>query len=141
MYIENCRFIEFPKITDARGNLIYIEAERHVPFKIERLFYLYDVPPGQTRGGHAHKTLQQVLVCLSGSFDVLVEDGHNQKHIELNRPSEGLYIPPLIWDTEMNFSPGSVCLVLASEMYCETDYHRNYDDYLEAVAAARAAKV
>jgi oxalate decarboxylase/phosphoglucose isomerase-like protein (cupin superfamily) len=138
MYIENCRLIEFPKITDARGNLTFVEAERHVPFKIERIFYLYDVPHGQTRGGHAHKRLEQVLICLSGSFDVLIEDGHNQKHIELKCPAQGLYIPPLIWDTEMNFSPGSVCLVVASAAYCENDYHRNYGDYLEAVLAARS---
>jgi oxalate decarboxylase/phosphoglucose isomerase-like protein (cupin superfamily) len=139
MLVENCRLLEFPTITDERGCLTFIEAERHVPFPVKRVFYLYDVTTGESRGGHAHKELHQVLICLSGSFDVLVNDGITQRCIHLNQPSTGLYIPPLIWDTEMNFEPGSVCMVLASAHYSEADYYREYKPYLEASTAARMA--
>jgi oxalate decarboxylase/phosphoglucose isomerase-like protein (cupin superfamily) len=138
MFVRNCRMIDFPKIYDARGNLTFIEEQRHVPFDVKRVFYLYDVPTGESRGAHAHKQLQQVIISLSGSFDVLVDDGLEQVRFHLNRPWRGLYIPPMIWGAEVNFDPGSVCLVLASEYYNEADYYREYDDYLEAVKAARA---
>ncbi len=139
MYIDRCRVIEFPKITDPKGNLTFIEKERHVPFEIKRIFYLYDVPTGESRGAHAHKTLQQVLICLAGSFDVVVDDGLRQMKVHLNRPWRGLYMPPMIWGAEVNFDPGSVCLVLASDLYSEADYYRDYKTYLKAVAEARAA--
>ena len=137
MFIEQCRIISFPKICDARGNLTFIEADRHVPFEVKRVFYLYDVPTGESRGAHAHKQLQQVLICLSGSFDVIVADGVNETRFHLNRPWQGLYVPPMIWGAEVNFDPGSVCMVLASEYYDEADYYREYEAYLEAVADAR----
>jgi oxalate decarboxylase/phosphoglucose isomerase-like protein (cupin superfamily) len=139
MFIENCRLVEFPKISDPRGNLTFIEAERHVPFHVKRIFYLYDVPTGESRGAHAHKELQQVVICLSGSFDVIVDDGIHTARFHLNRPWQGLYVPPLVWGAEVNFDPGSVCIVLASEYYNETDYYRDYDVYVKAVRAAREA--
>lgn len=132
MSIDTCRIIDFPKISDPRGNLTFMESERHIPFPIKRIFYLYDVPTGESRGAHAHRTLQQVLICLSGSFDVLLDDGTNQRTVHLNRPWRGLYIPPMIWGAEANFDPGSVCLVLASEYFSEADYYREYGAYLAA---------
>jgi hypothetical protein len=137
MYVENCRLITFPKVADPRGNLTFIEGEGHVPFDIKRVFYIYDVPTDNSRGAHAHKELQQVIVCLSGSFDVVADDGLRQQRFHLNRPWQGLYIPPMIWGAEVNFDPGSVCLVLASAHYCEADYYREYGDYLKAVEVAR----
>ncbi len=139
MHVDNCRVIEFPKITDPKGDLTFIEGQRHVPFDIKRIFYLYDVPTGNSRGAHAHKTLQQVLICLAGSFDVVLDDGIRQRTVHLNRPWRGLYMPPMIWGAEANFDPGAVCLVLASELYSEADYYRDYPAYLQAVNAARAA--
>lgn len=139
MDIERCRLLEFPKIADVKGNLSFIEGFRHVPFAVKRVFYLYDVPTGESRGAHAHKALQQVVICLSGSFDVALDDGVNRRQVHLNRPWQGLYIPPLIWAAEINFDPGSVCLVLASEMYSEADYYRDYGEYVEVVRAARQA--
>jgi len=125
--------IELPKITDPRGNLTFLESNRHVPFEIKRVFYLYDVPTGNNRGAHAHKKLHQFLICLSGSFDVTVDDGLNQDTIHLNRPWKGLHIPPMVWAAEVNFDPGSVCLVMASDYFDESDYYRNYDQYLKAL--------
>lgn len=139
MYLDNCRLIEFPKITDPRGNLTFIEGRRHVPFEVKRVFYLYDVPTGESRGAHAHKTLEQVIICLSGSFDVLLDDGIKQRTVHLNRPWKGLYVPPLIWGAQAHFDPGSVCLVLVSDLYLEADYYRDYDAYREAVHASRIA--
>jgi WxcM-like protein len=139
MHVDDCRVIEFPKITDPKGNLTFIERERHVPFEIKRIFYLYDVPTGESRGAHAHKTLQQVLICLAGSFDVVVDDGLRQRKVHLNRPWRGLYMPPMIWGAEVNFDAGSVCLVLASDLYSEADYYRDYGTYVAAVTEARAA--
>jgi dTDP-4-dehydrorhamnose 3,5-epimerase-like enzyme len=137
MLVENCRLIRFPKIVDSRGTLTCIESEQHVPFSVKRVFYLYDVPRGQTRGAHAHKELHQVLVCLAGSFDVIVEDGRTENRFHLDQPSIGLYIPPLIWDTEVDFAAGTVCMVLASDHYDESDYYRDYGGYLRAVRTAR----
>jgi hypothetical protein len=132
--IESCQLIDLPKITDPRGMLTFIENGSHIPFDIKRIFYLYDVPTGESRGAHAHKTLHQFLICLSGSFDVAIDDGDSKKLIHLNRPWNGLYIPPMIWAAEINFDPGSICLVLTSNVFDETDYYRNYDDYLKARA-------
>ena len=132
MDIDPCRMLEFPKITDPRGNLTFIEQQRHVPFEVKRVFYLYDVPTGESRGAHAHRKLRQVIICLAGSFDVLVDDGKQKRAIHLNRPWQGLYIPPMIWAAETNFDPGSVCLVLASELYDASDYYRDYDQFVRA---------
>ena len=133
MPIGDCKIIELPKIPDARGNLTFIENKRHVPFEIKRVYYLYDVPGGAARAGHAHKTLQQLLVAMSGSFDVTLDDGHHKEIFRLNRSYYGLYIPPMIWREINNFSSGSVCMALASEYYEETDYYRDHQEFLEAV--------
>lgn len=133
MSIKECKLIQLPKITDPRGNLTFIESTRHIPFDIRRVFYLYDVPTASDRGAHAHKTLHQFLICLSGSFDVSVDDGFNQSIIHLNRPWQGLHIPPMIWASEINFDPGSICLVLASDLYDASDYYRDYSIFLEHV--------
>ncbi|AIF53718.1 FdtA/QdtA family cupin domain-containing protein [Pelosinus sp. UFO1] len=133
MGIKDCRIIELPKISDPRGNLSFIEGNRHIPFDIKRVYYLYDVPGGETRGGHAHKDLQQLIIAMSGSFDVLLDDGREKKTITLNRSYQGLYLPKMIWRELVNFSSGAVCMVLASEYYTEDDYYRIYDDFLLAV--------
>lgn len=117
-------------MADPRGALTFVEARRHVPFEIKRVFYIYDVPTGQSRGAHAHRTLHQLLVCLSGSFDVAVDDGEAKAIHHLNRPWKGLYIPPLIWASEINFDPGTVCLVLTSDYYDENDHVGDYSLFL-----------
>lgn len=123
--IDDCTRIEIPKINDYRGNLAVIEKDV-IPFKIERVYYLFDVPSGSSRGGHAHKNLKQFLIALSGSFDVVLKDGKNEKRITLNNPSKGLLIKPGIWRELENFSSGAVCLVLASNVYNEDDYIRDF---------------
>ena len=133
--VDDCVHLEFPKVPDPRGNLTFVESSRHVPFDIKRVFYLYDVPTDESRGAHAHRELQQVLICLSGSFDAMVDDGNRRETIHLNRPWRGLYIPPMIWAAEINFDPGSVCLVLASELFNEADYYREYEPFVQAKKA------
>lgn len=133
MSLEQCRVIDLTKIEDPRGNLTFIESGRHVPFDIRRVYYLYDVPGGSHRGGHAHKQLQQLLVAMSGSFDITLDDGYSTRKIHMNRPYHGLYIPSMIWREIDNFSGGSVCMVLASEHYSEQDYYRDYDEFRAAV--------
>jgi glyoxylate utilization-related uncharacterized protein len=133
--LRPCRTIDLPRITDPRGNLTFIEGSRQVPFDIKRVYYLYDVPGGAERGGHAHKNLQQLLIAISGSFDVSVDDGLEQKRFHLNRSYFGLYLPPMTWRELNNFSSGSVCLVLASAPYDEADYYRDYQSYLADVRA------
>lgn len=128
--VDDCAMLSLPRIDDPRGKLTFIEGGRHLPFEIRRVFYLYDVPTEESRGAHAHRNLHQVLICLSGSFDVALDDGSNRRTVHLNRPWQGLHIPPMIWAAEVNFDPGSVCLVLASERYDEADYIRDYDQYL-----------
>ena len=137
MTIANCRLIDLPKINDPRGNLTFIESERHLPFAIQRVFYLYDVPGGADRGGHALKQCHQFLIAISGSFDVIVNDGAEKKRIHLSRSYYGLHLPPMIWREMDNFSSGSVCLVLASERYQECDYFREYTAF---IAASRPAE-
>jgi hypothetical protein len=131
--IQGCRLIDFPKISEPRGNLTFIEGGRHIPFEIARVYYLYDIPGGASRAGHAHKALHQVLIAMSGSFDVIVDDGRNRGAYHLNRSYYGLYIPPMVWREIDNFSSGSVCLALASAPYDEADYYRNHQDFLKAV--------
>jgi len=131
--ISDCMVVSLPKITDPRGNLTFIESLNHIPFDIKRIFYIYDVPTAESRGAHAHKELHQFLICLSGSFDVAIDDGESKATIHLNRPWMGFYIPPLIWAAEVNFDPGSVCVVLASAKYDENDYLRNYEEYKSLV--------
>ncbi len=133
MSIEACKIIELPKISDVRGNLTFVESERHVPFDLKRVYYLYDVPGGAERGAHGHKNLEQFIVALSGSFDVLLDDGHNKKRVQMNRPYYGLYVCPMIWRDITNFSSGAVCAVFASEYYDEADYIRDYNQFLESV--------
>lgn len=130
--IKDCNLIVLPKIHDPRGNLSFIESCKHIPFSLERVFYLYDVPTGENRGAHAHKELHQFLICISGSFDVALDDGTERAIIHLNRPWVGLHIPPMIWASEINFDSGSICLVLASDSYKEDDYIRDYSEYLSA---------
>jgi len=131
--LEQCRIIEFPKITDHRGNLTFVEGDQHIPFQVQRVFYVYDIPSGESRGAHAHKTLQQVVICLSGSLDVYLDDGEDRRTVHLNRPWFGLYIPPMIWASEGNFDPGTAYMVLASARYNEADYHRDYEEYRQSV--------
>lgn len=131
--INDCKVFLLPKISDPRGNLTFIEGQNHIPFEIKRVFYLYDVPTEESRGAHAHKKLHQFLVCLSGSFDVTIDDGEFQAVVHLNRPWKGLHIPPMIWAAEVNFDPGSVCLVLASEEFTEDDYIREYDEFIKLI--------
>jgi len=132
MSLNNCKTIELPKISDPRGNLTFIESGHHVPFEIKRVYYLYDVPGGATRAGHAHKTLEQLLIAMSGSFDVELDDGRARKKFHLDRSYYGLYIPPMIWRAIDNFSSGSVCLVLASDPFKESDYYRDRSEFLRA---------
>jgi len=131
MSVARCQIINLPKISDPRGNLTFVEANRHIPFNFSRIYYLYDVPGGSERGGHAHKNLHQFMIAMSGSFDVLLDDGKNKKKVSLNRSHYGLYICPMIWRELDNFSSGAVCMVIASEYYDEADYIRNYDQFLK----------
>ncbi len=132
MNIDLCQLINLPKITDARGNLTFVEGGNQTPFDIQRVYYLYDVPGGAHRGGHAHKDLHQVIIAMSGSFDVLLDDGTNKKRVHMNRSYNGLYVCPMIWRELDNFSSGSVLMVLASNKYDESDYYREYADFLNA---------
>ncbi len=129
MHLEDCRIIELPKIEDSRGNLTFVESFNHIPFEIKRVYYLYDVPSGVERGGHGHKELEQLMVAISGSFDVSVNDGQNTRIFQLNRPFFGLYIPKSMWRHLHNFSSGAVCLNLASDFYKESDYYRDFTEY------------
>lgn len=130
---SNCRLYDLPKILDSRGNLTFIEGDVHIPFQIKRVFYLYDVPGGETRAGHALKRCQQFIIAASGSFDVVTDDGVERKRYQLNRSFYGLYIPALVWRELENFSSGSVCLVLASEMYDSKDYYRSYEEFRQEI--------
>jgi hypothetical protein len=134
-----CRIVDLPRITDPRGNLTAVEGNQQVPFDIARVYYLYDVPGGESRGGHAHRNLQQLIVAASGSFDIVVDDGTETARFHLNRSYHGLYVPRLTWRELGNFSSGSVCLVLASQVYAEDDYYRDYDEFLTARRAAETA--
>ena len=129
MPLADCKLINLPKISDPRGNLTFIEGGNHIPFDVRRVYYLYDVPAGAYRGAHAHKQLHQLIVSLAGSFDVILDDGTDKKTFHLNRPFSGLLVCPMMWRVLDNFSSGSVCMVLASENYDETDYYRDYEQF------------
>lgn len=133
MSIKNCRLVDLPKIQDPRGNLTFVEGNSHIPFDILRVYYLYDVPGGSERGGHAHKALHQLIIAMSGSFDVVLDDGRQKKRFHLNRSYYGLYVCPMMWRELDNFSSGSVCMVLASNTYDEDDYYRDYAEYFTAM--------
>jgi WxcM-like, C-terminal len=133
MSIKDCQLVELPKIADPRGNLTFLEGGRHVSFEIKRVFYLYDVPGGEARAGHALKTCHQFIIAMSGSFDVVLDDGSEKQRYQLNRSYRGLYVPPLVWRELDNFSSGSVCAVLASECYDGGAYYRTYDEFLAAL--------
>jgi len=133
--IQDCRTIEFPKIHDVRGNLTFIEGMNHIPFDIKRVYYLYDVPGGSDRGAHAHRDLHQVIIAMAGSFDLLLDDGHETKKFCLNRSYHGVYVCPMTWRYLDNFSSGAVCMVLASAPYDEADYIRDYDEFLAATVS------
>jgi dTDP-4-dehydrorhamnose 3,5-epimerase-like enzyme len=136
--IEDCTIVELPKINDPRGNLTFVESNRHIPFGIQRVYYLYDVPGGAERGGHAHKALHQLIVAMSGSFDIHLDDGYAKKTVHMNRSYCGLYVCPMIWREIDNFSSGAVCMVLASAYYDELDYYRDYGQFISD--AQRSAK-
>ncbi len=132
MNIKKCKITDLPKIQDVRGNLTFIEGGHHIPFNIQRVYYLYDVPGGAERCGHAHKWLHQLIIAMSGSFDVILDDGKNKRRFHLNRSYIGLYVCPMIWRELSNFSSGSVCMVLASNHYDENDYYRDYREFIHA---------
>ncbi len=131
--LAKCKIVELPKILDTRGNLTFIEENHHIPFEIKRVYYTYDVPGGEARGGHAHKSQEEFIIAGSGSFDVILDDGFNKKRYHMNRPYYGLYVPNMVWRELDNFSSGSMCLVLASDFFDEKDYMRQYEMFMEAI--------
>lgn len=133
MSVHDASLLQLPHFQDDRGALSFVEGERHVPFSIRRVYYLYDVQAGESRGGHAHKQLQQLMIPLAGAFTVELDDGVEKRSFRLERPSQGLYVPRGLWRDLREFTPGAVCLVLASLPYSEEDYYRDYDEYLSAV--------
>lgn len=129
--VYDCSVVDLPKYMFDEGNLTWVERNKNVPFDIQRVFYLYDIPGGEARGAHAHRQCHQFLIAASGAFEVVLDDGVNKRTVMLNRPFCGLHIPPGIWAAEQGFSSGSVCLVLASETYDESDYIRDYNDFIQ----------
>ncbi len=139
MPLNDCRTIELPKIADPRGNLTFVEGGNHIPFEIRRVYYLYDVPGGSDRGAHAHRKLHQFVVAMSGSFDIVLDDGDRHRRFHLNRSYFGLYVCPMMWRSLDNFSSGGVCMVLASEAYDPADYIRDYKEFLTLARGPLAA--
>jgi hypothetical protein len=131
--VDDCRLIELPKIMDVRGNLTFLEGGNHIPFPIKRVFYVYDIPSGADRGAHAHYDLHQFIVCLSGGLQVSLDDGKERRKVGLNRPWVGLHVPPMIWAWEGDFHPGTVYVVLASDVYRADSYIRDYDEFVREV--------
>lgn len=129
--VYQCELIFLPKIQDKKGNLTFVENSRHLPFDVKRVFYLYDIPGGESRGAHAHYTCHQFLVSVCGSFEVILFDGSVKRQVQLNRPYMGLHIPPGIWAEEVNFSSGAICLVLASHEFDARDYIRDINEYFQ----------
>lgn len=136
MPLKDCRLINLPKISDVRGNLTFVEGQNHIPFDIKRVYYLYDVPGGADRGAHAHKVLHQFVICMSGSFDIVLDDGFKERRFHLNRSYNGIYVCPMMWRYLDNFSSGSVCMVLASTTYDGDDYIRDRGAFMQAVGAS-----
>lgn len=134
--VSDCQLIELKQIGDRKGHISVVENNKNIPYNIKRVFYSYDIPAGESRGAHAHKECHQFLVAASGSFEVLLDDGKNQKTVLLNNPNVGLHVLPGIWASELNFSSGAVCLVLASHEYDEIDYIRDYTKFLEYINLA-----
>jgi hypothetical protein len=128
--VFDCNIIHFPRIQDRAGNITPVQNNIEVPFAVKRVYYLYDIPGGEDRGGHAHRVLQQMIIAASGSFDITIDDGRNKKTVQLNRPYFGLHVQPGMWRNINNFSSGAICLVLASEGYQPEDYLRTYDEFL-----------
>jgi dTDP-4-dehydrorhamnose 3,5-epimerase-like enzyme len=137
MSLSKCKLIDLPKISDPRGNLTFIEENRHFPFDIKRVYYLYDVPGGAERGGHAHREMNQMIIAMSGSFDVVLDDGFERKRYHMNRSYYALYVAPMVWREIDNFSSGAVLLSLASNFYDESDYYRDYDHFLRDVRGGK----
>lgn len=131
MTVYDCNLLYLPQIGNRNGNITAVESIKNFPFEINRIFYLYDIPGGESRGAHAHKECHQFLIAASGAFEVLLDDGITRRQVMLNRPNIGLHIPPGIWASEVNFSSGAICLVLASHIYQEGDYIRSYEDFLQ----------
>ena len=131
--VFDCSIIQLPQIKNRAGNITPVTNLIELPFDVKRIFYLYDIPGGESRGAHAHKECHQFVVASSGSFEVLLDDGNTRRIVQLNRPYHGLYIPPMIWASEINFSSGAICLVLASHVYNEKDYIREYEDYKKLI--------
>lgn len=127
--VFDCNLIYLPQIGDRQGHITAINNQVEIPFNVNRVFYLYDIPGGESRGAHAHKECHQFLVAASGSFEVLLDDGITKRQVQLNKPDMGLHIPPGIWASEINFSSGAICLVMASHNYNESDYIRSYEEY------------
>ena len=132
MSLSDCHLISLPKHSDARGGLTFVENQNHIPFDIQRVYYLYDMPLDTARGAHGHKQLRQLIIAISGSFDIVLDDGTDKQNFHLDRPDQGLYVCPMIWRDISKFSTGAVCLVLASELYEEEDYFRDYGEFLKA---------
>jgi hypothetical protein len=135
--VSDCNIIQLPKINNRAGNLTALENSITIPFDISRVYYLYDIPGGEARGGHAHKELEQFIIAASGAFDISLDDGVNKKVVHLDRPYMGLHIVPGIWRELLNFSSGAICLVLASHLYDEDDYFRDYSKYIKEIARTR----
>lgn len=131
--VKDCNLINLPKFKDERGNLTFLENSSHIPFDITRIYYLYGIPKNQERGSHAHKKLSQIIIAISGNFDITLKDGFNEKKINLSRPDQALYICPMIWRDLNNFSEDAVCMVLASRKYEKEDYIHNYENYTKEI--------
>ncbi len=129
--VYDCNLVYLPKINNRAGNITMVENGSHLPFDVKRIFYLYDIPGGESRGAHAHKECHQFLIAASGSFEVLLDDAKTKRLVHLNQPNIGLHVPPGIWASEINFSSGSICLVLVSHLYDSADYLRSYSDFIE----------
>lgn len=133
MTISDCRLIDASRVVDPRGSLAVLEVGEHIPFMVQRAYYLYDVPAGAQRGGHAHKALHQLFIAAAGGFDLVLHDGIDTQRVRLHSPHQALYVGPMIWRELEAFSEGTVCLVLASAPYDESDYYRNFEEFLDAV--------